>query len=155
MNSVAIIFALFVAFLWGIAPLVHKVLLSEMSFKTVLVISSFTYFICTILFALYYRNDLIADSKRVTTQHILVIAAVAITTGFIANLIYFMVLKGNKSYIVSALIYASPIFTLIGGIWLLKEKFTKFSLLGVLFIVAGVVFIAIGDRSDSLVSLRD
>ena len=44
------------------------------------------------------------------------------TTAFLANLLYLMVLKKNQSYIVSALIYSSPVFMFLIAWLFLKEK---------------------------------
>jgi drug/metabolite transporter (DMT)-like permease len=54
-------------------------------------------------------------------------------------------LKKHDSYIISALIYSSPIFTLLLACLFLNEQITYYGLLGVLFIVVGVGFISTND----------
>jgi len=148
MKNIAFALALFVGILWGIAPIFHKVLLRDIGFKTIMVVSSLAYFLCTCIFALVFWKDIVKDSKHLNVVNVSVISLIAIVTGFLANLIYFFVLKGSKSYIVSALIYSSPFFTLIASYLFLKEDITLVGGLGCLLIVMGVVCLAMGDKKE-------
>jgi uncharacterized membrane protein len=60
---------------------------------------------------------------------------------FIANLLYFTILKNpyTKSYIVAALVFTSPMFTLLLSYFVLKEGVTYMAVLGVVLIITGVI----------------
>lgn len=58
MKNIAFALALFVGILWGIAPIFHKVLLRDIGFKTIMVVSSLAYFLCTCIFALVFWKDI-------------------------------------------------------------------------------------------------
>lgn len=140
----AIFLALFVGFLWGLAPIVHKILLKNIDFKLFMVLSSLTFFTCTCLFAAYFWKDLLAEKKKLNFANVAWIVITAIVTGFIANLIYLFVLKDNKSYVVSALIYCSPFFTLaLSYLFLKNEKITYIGASGCILITLGVILIAL------------
>lgn len=155
MDILSVLLAVFVALLWGITPNIHKVLLSDLSFKTVMVISSCFYFSCTLLFTLFYKDEILKDLPKLDAKHLFGLAIVAVIAGFLANIIYLMVLQKNKSYVISALIYAAPLFTLLGGIFVLKERITLVSFLGVMLIVIGILCIGIGDKISAFINFRD
>jgi drug/metabolite transporter (DMT)-like permease len=76
----------------------------------------------------------------------LIIALTAIIGGFMANLIYFHILKKNNSAIVAALTYSSPIFVLLLSVLFLKEPIHPITVIGILTAVFGVVLISYGSH---------
>ena len=160
-DSVAptIIFvSLFVAFLWGATPTIHKHVLNKLQPSTVMAVGGLFYFSCLVLFSFYYWKDISSDlRKNASMMSIFWIASVSIIAGFIANLIYLFVLRKNNSYVISALIYSAPIFTLILSYFLLKEKVSFLGLVGVLLIVGGIVCLAFNERGhkDEFVSFKE
>lgn len=87
-----------------------------------------------------------ADSAKLTKTNVLLIGTASILTGLVANLLYFFILKKHESYVVSALIYAAPAFTLLLAYFILREKVTGIGCLGVAFVVVGTVCIALNDN---------
>lgn len=153
MSSVHVVVpALLVAFLWGIHPVITKFLLSsqDISFQTLIVLSSAAYFMCTIGLAVYYRDVMKKDVSKMTWRNIFWISVISILCGFLANLIYFKVLKTHQSYVVSALIYAAPMFSLLCAWLFLREKISKYGLLGVMLIIVGTFFIAYNEIFPSV-----
>ena len=142
--------ALFVSFLWGVVPVIHKFLLHEVHFSVVLVISSVAYITCAMGFAAYNWKELRPRLHYVSATNIAIIVATSAITGFLANLLYLYILKDNESYIVSALIYSSPVFTLLLAYVVLHERMNVLGVVGVLLIVAGVAAIAYNEASGSL-----
>jgi drug/metabolite transporter (DMT)-like permease len=65
-----------------------------------------------------------------------------IFVGFVANYLYYQVIRNNTSYIVAALVFSAPFFTVILSYLFLKEELTLLSGLGVFLIVAGVILLA-------------
>jgi len=147
MDLSAVALALLVALLWGSQPVFHKFFLKDISIKWIVIISAITNLACVLFFATYFRNDLAHESKSLSKKVVFQIALFAITTIFVANLVYLFVLKSNKSYLVSALIYCAPIFTLLLAYMLRSETITLVPLIGVLLVLAGVLAIALGSRS--------
>lgn len=142
--------ALFVAFLWGLSPIIHKHILTNIDPKVIMVLSAFFYTASVALFAAYYWDFIKKETKKLNMNTIILIAFTSIITAFLANLIYFNILKEHDSYIVSALIYSSPIFTLVLAYYLLKEKIRLYGCIGVLFIVVGVALIAMNEKSHPM-----
>ena len=65
MNT--IIIALIIALLWGISPVIYKLILNDISHHTVLTISGFTFFIATIIYAIinYEKLELKNTNKLI------------------------------------------------------------------------------------------
>jgi len=141
-HTYLLFFALLISFFWGIQPIIHKLLLRKINPKTMLILNSTVYFFCIIWFTIYNYQEFKTDLKNMDLKSFLIIVFTAVITAFLANMIYFYILKNNDSYIVSALIYSSPVFTLIFAYLFLKEKITKYGLIGVIFIIIGILFIA-------------
>jgi drug/metabolite transporter (DMT)-like permease len=141
-----ILIALFVAFLWAFQIIIHKTLLKNINFKVIMIVGSIFYFLCMCIFTLYYWNIVKHTIYTLDVKSIILIGFASICTAFLANLLYLYILKDTKSYIVSALIYCSPIFTLLLAYFYLKEQITITGLIGVLFIIIGVIFISLNDK---------
>jgi drug/metabolite transporter (DMT)-like permease len=81
---------------------------------------------------------------------ILLISTYTFFTIFIAKLLFLEVLKYNNSHEVAAIEGIYPFFTLILAYMLLKEKITAFGILGVIFVVLGVICISMNDTNYKL-----
>lgn len=136
--------SLAIAVLWGVQPIVHKHLMSvaKVDPKAVLVVGGAAYTSCLICFYLFYRSDVISEVRRLDWRTIGVIALLSIMTAFTANLLYLYVLQKNSSYVVTALMYSSPVVTLVLAVGLLGEKMTVFNGLGTIFVLLGVLCLA-------------
>jgi len=154
MDIVSIGLAVFVAFLWGIPPLFHKLLLKKINFKSIMLVSSIINTIIVCIFSFFNRKEILEDKHVWKLKSIIYIGILVFTTVFLANIFYFTVLKSNPSYIVSVIVYSAPIFTLIGAFFL-KEKITRVSLVGALLIISGIILIGIGFKNDEKFSVKD
>ena len=142
--------ALFVSLLWGIQPVLHKLLLSKYKPITILVISSFLYYYLIAMVAFARNGDVKNDLKNMTRRDILIILSIGLFSGFIGNMLYLYVLKDHNTSIISALIYSSPVFTLIISYLFLKEKLNMYGLLGVITIIIGVILVSLNEKSVSI-----
>lgn len=142
MKPFALVMAICIAFLWGLSTVIHKHVLYSISHQTALVLSSVFYMICTLVYAWYNWERIAQDKNKLNVQSISFLAFTAIVCGFVTNVLYFMVLKRYESHIVSALIYSSPVFTLVLAYFILHERVTFHGFLGVAFITVGVIFLA-------------
>ena len=134
--------SLFVAFLWGAQPVAQKALLERLSFKTIMAVGSVAYTACMVAFIAFYWKDIERDRDRLTPRNLAVIVATSVLCAFVANLVYLVALKHNKSAVVSALIYSAPVFTVVLAAVFLKERMNFAEAAGVAFLVAGVLCVA-------------
>ena len=92
--------------------------------------------------AISHNKDIKKDYANMTSRDLLIILAIGLFSGFLGNVLYLYVLKDHASSIVSALIYSSPIFTLIISYLFLKERLNVYGLLGVITIIIGVILVS-------------
>lgn len=139
-----VITSLTVAFLFGIAPITHKFLFGRhpIAKETMIISGAFFYFLCASIYFCVNRKVVIKDIKSLPSSTIAIMALSAIFSGFLANYLYFKAIQHNSSYIVSALIFSSPMFTFILAYFLLKEDINFKSGLGVVCIILGVILLA-------------
>jgi uncharacterized membrane protein len=142
-----IFLALFISFLWGLQPVVHKLLLQKFDLITILFISTFVQIILVLIVALTRKQNVLSDLKVITFSDVCIITTLSAFTVFLTNVIYLSVLKNHDSSIISALIYSCPVFTLLISYFFLKERLDIYGLLGVFSIILGVVFISQNRKS--------
>lgn len=142
------VMSLTISALYGISPLLHKYVIDSYNINsyTMMLISSTVFFACSLICYVFYKDIVKNDVKTLKTHtHILILLLLsAFFSVFIANLLYFKVLhKANtKSYIVSSLIFTSPLFTLLLSYLLIKESIKLTAVLGVILVVSGIVVIS-------------
>ena len=137
-----ILIALFISFLWGIHPVINKYLLAKYEPFTIMLLASSVYFISIVAVSIVRSKEITRDLNKMTTGDAIVLSLLAFFAVFIANTLYYYILRGHNSSIVSALIFSGPAFTLIISYLFLKERLNLYGLLGVLSIILGVVLIA-------------
>ena len=127
---------IFVAFLWSLHPICHKILKNNIdAFYIFILIWLFTsVFMIFILF--YYKNHIYSNIVNLTKYELLILLWLGLIS-VLANYIYFYVIKSDNAYIVSALTYSSPLFTIIIAYLLLNEVISYNAILGILFIIIG------------------
>jgi drug/metabolite transporter (DMT)-like permease len=98
------------------------------------------------------------DLYRLTTKDILLLLFEGVFILFVANVIYYYVLKDNESSIVIALESSTPFFTLIFAYLLLNEKINFNGIIGIILIILGVICISYNNMKINIFetfSLRD
>jgi drug/metabolite transporter (DMT)-like permease len=136
--------ALTVSFLFGITPITHKYLFSihPISKETLITSGAFFYSMCAFVYFFLNRKKVVKDIKTLPYTTLMIMAASAIVCGFFANYLYFKAIQHSSSYIVSALIFSSPMFTFVLAYLFLKEEVNYKSAFGVFLIVLGVIMLA-------------
>ena len=86
--------------------------------------------------------------KKITKKDIIIIVLTSAIATFMANVLYYTILKNHESSLISALIYSSPIFTLILAYIFLKERINTIGIFGILFIVLGIICIAMNNGTS-------
>jgi transporter family protein len=143
MPAEIVTMSLMVALLWGLAPVIHKYLLSsQVTAKTIMVVGGVAYFIVLLVYWLMYAQEVHSGIAKISWMDILLISIASVIMNFAAKLLYLYALKKQDSYIVSALVYSAPLFTLICAWLLLKERVTFWKMCGVMMIVGGIFLVS-------------
>jgi drug/metabolite transporter (DMT)-like permease len=148
MDISTIALALLVAFFWGLHPLVQKSLVMALDTEVLIIIGGLFYFAAVIVFALFNWKSFSQNARKITVAHLATMCALSIITVFGANLIYVYILKKHEGYVISALIYSSPAFTLLLAYLFLRQEISTYGVVGVLLIVAGVVCLAFNNNKS-------
>ena len=143
MEKITLALALLVSFFWGLHPLVQRSLVLSLDSEVVIVLGGLFYFAAVLVFAGINWKKLMHNSKKITPTQLSTIGALSIITVFVANLIYVYILKKHEGYVISALVYSSPAFSLLLTYLFLRQKITIYGVIGVLLVVLGVVFLAL------------
>jgi len=134
--------ALLVAFLWGIQPVVLKHLLKRFSWTTVLVVVVMVQTLCVAGLGIYHSSSVTSELQRFEYADMGVVAFVAIVTMFVSSLVYFSILHQHASSVVATLVYTAPVFTLLFAYLFLHERITPTLGVGLALVVSGVSVIA-------------
>ena len=143
-----IVTALFVSFLWGLMPVVHKHLLDKFNQITVMVLQSVIYCALIVILGFARKDEILEDVKKMSVRDAAIFFLVTLFCAFFANIIYFYLLKNHESSIISALIYSSPVFTLIIAYLFLKERLDIYGLSGIFAMILGVILISQNNSSS-------
>lgn len=144
--------AIFIAFIFGISPIIHKYIFNNVPSMTpqmLFIFGGITYFFFTIIYALYERQPIIDNLKNIPLS-IIGLFLVGGCMTFFANYLYFNIISKNASYLVSSLIFISPLFTLALSYLILREEITLMSLVGVVLIVTGVITVAVSSKKPKM-----
>ena len=139
--------SLMVSFLWGLNPVINKHILDTLNPKLLICIEGIIFFFCLIFYGYCNWFEIKKDLPKVNLKYFLLILISAVVTGFLANVIYLTVLHNHESYVISALVFSAPFFTLILAMIFLKEKINIYGFVGVLLIVFGVICLAFNEKN--------
>lgn len=131
-----------VAALWGLTPILQKSLLIHLPRETIFALSTLVYATATFVYCCFHRRTIARSLPNVTLRHAGLIVVSSVLGAFAANLIFLAVLKDNPSYVVTALAFTSPIFTVLLAACVLGERISGTNLAGILLVVAGAVMVA-------------
>lgn len=137
-----IIIALFIAFLWGIQPLLQKSLLGDISSHTIMILSNVIFTTCLIIYGYFYREIILDDFKKLESSHWKLLIFSAVICSFLSTIIYYDLIKHHKTSIITALTYSAPIFTLFLGEYFLQEKVETNAKIGVALVVSGLTIMS-------------
>jgi uncharacterized membrane protein len=136
-------YALLISFFWGIIPIIYKVLLKRLNNITVMAITAIFYVILLMILVFYNRNIVIKDLNKITNHEYLWIFIATFFGIFLANYLYYYILKQGEVAILTALMYTCPIITLLAAYFFLNDKISQRALIGILLIVTGVICICL------------
>jgi len=142
--------ALCIAFLWGMQPVFYKFLLKKLTPFTLMLFTSTLYFFLMICTSLFRYKDIHTEIATLNTFDYFIIIGSTFTTFYLANIIYYSILTNHESSIISAVICSSPVFTFLFAYLFLKERIDVYGILGIFFIVLGVIFISQNKRKSKI-----
>ena len=140
--DIYIFIAIFISFLWGIQPIVHKHLLNRYNFITIMLISTIVNFSLILAVSITRNKEILADMNKLTFRDLFILVLVSSFTIFLANMMYYYILKNHESSIISALVYSSPVFTLIIAYIFFKERLDIYGVSGILLMIFGVILVS-------------
>jgi drug/metabolite transporter (DMT)-like permease len=138
--------ALFISFLWGIGNVIHKHLLEDISGLSLMLYSSIIYAVCIIATAVYNKSIIIKDYKKIDLRIASILFFTTVLTTYFSNVLYFYILKSHETSIISALVYSSPVFTVIFAYLFLNERLSLCGLIGIFMIILGTILINVENK---------
>lgn len=152
MIPVYVLLALCIAFLWGIQPVIHKHLLKKINSITIMLISTTIYLLAILIKVSFSQTYslFMNDIKKLSINDYLMISMTSLFTVFLANIIYYSILKDNDTSIVVSLIYSAPIFTLFLSYLFLNERLEPIGIIGIFLVFLGVGCISLNNKLETI-----
>ena len=145
-SSFLILLPLFIAFLYGMEPFIYKHLLQNISKQSIILWTSFINLFFSAIYAYYYRNEIKKDN--ISLKILIILSALVILTIFITDVIYYHIIEKNSVSVPVVLIYTAPMFTLLLGMLFLNENISKYEVLGIIFVIIGILILAKTSKRD-------
>ena len=141
MVNVIVIPALAVAVLTALQVVIQKHAVKSLSHQMIMVVSSVIYFTLTLLYIGWHREHLSAEMRGLAVPVVLAIL-IATAFGFLANVIYFGVIRHGEISLITALTSTVPIFVAGLAVLILKESLGPKQIAGIGAIVGGTILLS-------------
>jgi drug/metabolite transporter (DMT)-like permease len=141
MHSTLVLTSLIVAFIWALNSVAQKHAVNNMSHPTAMAVFAVMYFILMLFYIGHHKELISSEIKNIIPSAILLMMA-AVILNFIANVLYFRLIKANGVSIVTALTSTMPIFVALLSFMVLRENVTPKHIAGIAAVVGGVVLIS-------------
>jgi bacterial/archaeal transporter family protein len=132
-------FVLLTIFFWGITPIFDKISIKNIDMFIALAVR--TSIIVVILWIYIFFAGKIIELKKVTALNYVTLGVSGLFAGLLGMLTYFAALKLMDSSKVVPLASTYPLITFFLAVLILREPFTIYKFLGIIFIVSGIFFI--------------
>lgn len=133
--------SILVSFLWGVTPIMQKRILNRVSKETMLLVGGISSTIALIVLCIINMDNLKRDFKTIDALLIFEIVVAITVAVFFANIIFYKLLEKHDSYLVTALTYTSPVFTVVLAWLILKEQISWINGLGIGLMIIGVLLV--------------
>ena len=97
-----------------------------------------------------YYDTIAKDIIKIDIYDVVKMFLSAVIAGFFGNWIYMSILEDHDSYIITALVSISPLFTLILAYLFTKEKVTLWGAFGTILIILGILMISYNEMNFKL-----
>uniref|UniRef100_A0A6C0KUA5 EamA domain-containing protein n=1 Tax=viral metagenome TaxID=1070528 RepID=A0A6C0KUA5_9ZZZZ len=114
-----------------------------------MLLSNLVYLFLIIILAINNSKIVSSDVNKITYKDTLILLFLSVFTIFLSSMIYYYILKNHDSSIISALIYSSPVFTLIIAHLFLNERLNIYGISGIFAIIIGVILISQNNQIKS------
>lgn len=141
MVSAVFVPALVIAVFTALQAIAQKHVAHKLSHQTAFVIAALGYFVLTLFYIGYHKEFLQKDLKNIVVPVILILLA-SVVLGFVANLIFFSILKHDQISVVSALTSTVPVFVAGFSFLILNESLSYKQIAGVASVVGGLVLLS-------------
>lgn len=129
-----------VAALWALGPILHKIVLMRgISATSIIIIGGIFSILFGVVCIAFKRHELVSDFEKLELDVVVLLAIVALFSSVLASFIFLYLIDNYESYLVNAVVFTSPIFTLMFAFWILGEEITWLSIVGVVIITIGVI----------------
>jgi len=144
MRYDAFIYAIVVALLWGIAPLLDKKGVGNLNPLVAALYRSLgaVIFLAIVSLFLYYKNE-ITINEFVNFKSIGLILLSGVLAGALANFFYYLALKISKASEVIPIVAIFPLIAVLLAFVFLGERFSIKTFFGTVSIIIGVILIRI------------
>lgn len=143
-----ILIALFISVLWGVTPILLKSLTNKFDTSTIILIQGFLYFFFLLCFGFTERKIIIKEIPKINHIDLIKMFFAAVIGGLVCNILYIKVLEKHDSYITTALVSISPLFTLFLAYYFTRENVTLYGFIGTIFIVFGTLMIVYNESTE-------
>lgn len=141
MYDSVVLSSLFIAFLWSIQTVAQKHTLKNINHETAFAIFSIAYAVMMIFFIGYHRDIIHKDIGKITKPIILVVVGTTVFS-FLANAIYYRILKHHSASLVTALTSTAPLFVALLAFVLFGESIKAKQIAGIAAIIGGISLIS-------------
>lgn len=138
---------LFLILMGGVSPLIYKKFLGNLDFKTIMVMLGLIGFLCSLALFAMNSDIVMKDIAKLDYGKLVLLCLLIVVTFFIGNILYMYVLRDNPSYVVTAMVSAVPVVTLLISASFMSEPIGWPGILGVVLTSAGVATIALNGTS--------
>lgn len=137
--------AIITAFIWGIVPIIEKIGLTSKTAEPIASVvyrtaGSFIFAIGAIIFIYFYTGGL-NSIKNMEIKSILILALAGGLASVFGQIFFYMALKNGNASVVTPIAGTFPLVTFIFGVLLLGDSITFTKVLGILFIISGIIFL--------------
>ena len=135
------VLVLAVSLLWGITPIMDKVVADRTTPGAIMAIRFTTTFVC--ILPLYFMSSVRTQLSEMSLQTFFYAIGAAILSAIFGIFLYFMAMKKMEATKVTPICATYPLVTLILGILFLHEQMTLTKIVGTVLAVAGVILISL------------
>ena len=154
MTPIAVVFALCVAMAYGLAPIMQRLILTDVSVESMLMLIGIPVAFGFLGFIGFNYKKILHDitAKNVKPRVLGRVVLLGLLCLLLPYIIYANLIKRYKAHYVAAVIASAPVFTLFFTKAILKEDISLLSVAGVALIVVGVACIVLtsGRTADPL-----
>ncbi len=137
--------AIFTALIWGFVPIIEKIGLSSRTAEPVAsviyrTIGSLVFAVGALVF-IFFSSGSINSLKNMDAKSIIILALAGGLASVFGQTFFYMALKSGNASVVTPVAGSFPLVTFIFGVLLLGEAITIPKVIGIIFIVTGVMFL--------------